>query len=1293
MDLAEELDDEAMSDGAEDELTTEDYERLEEGLEQIRNMIGSEAQSGITDDEIKDTLWNAYYDVEASLNSILVNKPLPELPVEEAEFISPPQAVIPHMRALALDEGSHIITLDPDGDEEFYYEVEQEGMEPFRTLKKPSLTTISERSEHTEDTHDYARQGRQTSLRRESSKLSFGSTTDYGQVIEKPSLLDPNTIPPSPTFSALQRLSIPESPPSASSTGSRTPIAQLTPLPDEEIAEEIAVTPRMQPQILEKHSPVTGPPRDLKGKARSKLSSLASSRSGASSRTTGTYTVDSGSVLTYPPLRPGSQSDLSLLTESSVTESTATGNSSMSSHVRRALETALKMEELDALSPFPPAAVNRPSAPIPEGPSTSSGTPAGPISSPPGETRSRPTSKLSQLAQKRAVHPGTNTPPIEVVPPSSASAMSDHKPDSTLSKLSQRARDVPKPSAPRASSKLSQLAQNKAQQGESTVSSDSMSQTSSTAKPTSKLAQLAHMKAAQTTSLPSHTDVGSTSTQSSPASRPRSKLAQLAQARAQQSATQTAPLDITTPKTPDPSVAPSEPSKLAQAKAHQSNQSHWMPPKRTAPAPLPGLTVHKSHTEYVTPIANGPTATTAITTTYQSLSDLGRPQRTEPATRSMHMFAPKHEKAGAEPKQSKLAMKSKRAHKQVEEVELEPAAIPLDPIFSPSSPYSLAQPSAFGSLLVHDETLVEETRPSTGKESHNTSRHREHRRRSSRRHEVPLPPTTAIPVQTFAFDIPSPDDVVFNARRGTSLGQRPSNRSSPAASAHPSRASVATAKEREKAEKAEKLAQQKKAAEASARLPGTPSSAKKGGQKRSGTSTPVRPTDAGQLDLAGLNLDSPEPRSPIVDEPPPKITVSREKVLEEARKALEGKDEKKGSSPMLKRPLMDEKKRIANERASSKIGKSSFSWAWEFDGTTEERERGITMDIALQTMATPHRHITILDAPGHKDFIPNMISGAAQADCALLVVDAATGEFEAGFERGGQTREHLLLVRSLGVSQVVIAVNKLDQVQWDQDRYEEICSTLRPFLLQSGFHPSKTKFVPVGAMAGINLVNRDDPDAAALCRWYTGPTLVDLLDELEPPTRDITAPLRFPISNVFRGQTSGIAVSGRVCSGLVQVGERLRVLPGDETALVKSIEAETEFLTWAAAGQNVTLVLTAVDPVHLNIGTVLCPPSDIIPLAMSFTARIIVFDIQVPITAGASVELFHQSRDVPASISRLVATIDRATVYSQRALQLKSKLLSGVPLNKEMGRILIRRGGETIAAGIVLEITSNGNGT
>lgn len=177
------------------------------------------------------------------------------------------------------------------------------------------------------------------------------------------------------------------------------------------------------------------------------------------------------------------------------------------------------------------------------------------------------------------------------------------------------------------------------------------------------------------------------------------------------------------------------------------------------------------------------------------------------------------------------------------------------------------------------------------------------------------------------------------------------------------------------------------------------------------------------------------------------------------------------------------------------------------------------MDIALDHFTTKNRHFTLLDAPGHRDFIPNMISGAAQADVAVLVVDASTGEFESGFGVGGQTREHALLVRSLGVQQVVVVVNKLDavshtrahglarqltdaisccpsQVQWNVDRFEDIQDQMKPFLAQTGFLPSKTFFVPVGAMQAVNLV---DDRAANLLPWYNGPTLLDVLGSSYTP--------------------------------------------------------------------------------------------------------------------------------------------------------------------------------------------------
>nr|XP_031861143.1 uncharacterized protein CI109_003504 [Kwoniella shandongensis]KAA5528215.1 hypothetical protein CI109_003504 [Kwoniella shandongensis] len=513
--------------------------------------------------------------------------------------------------------------------------------------------------------------------------------------------------------------------------------------------------------------------------------------------------------------------------------------------------------------------------------------------------------------------------------------------------------------------------------------------------------------------------------------------------------------------------------------------------------------------------------------------------------------------------------------------------------------------------------------------------------------------------------------------------------------------------------------------------PNSPSTSSKGGS--SGTNTPKIAGKSGlttaQNDLAGLHLDdevdeAEKERERERYKEKPGLNMKQEELIAKVKKDEEESGKQNislivvghvdaGKSTLMGRLLYDigeltEKEKTANERGSKKIGKGSFAFAWGLDALGDERDRGVTIDIATTHFATSHRNITLLDAPGHRDFIPAMISGAAQADVALMVVDGSPGEFEAGFDRGGQTREHAWLVRSLGVKEIIVGVNKMDVVNWSQDRYDDIVDALKPFLISAGFSATKTTFMPLAAMEGTNVAENDSPE---LKSWYDGPTLIQALDKVEVPARPYESPLRIPVSNVFKGQTavaSGVAVSGRLCSGIIQVGDRVRAVPGDEVANVRTIEVDEDSAPYAVAGQNVTLYLSGIDSIHLSIGTVLCPTSLPVPLVTKFTAQILVFDLQSPIITGTAVELFHHSMNLPATISKLVAVMEKGQITKKnpRVLQkgttaivelsLRSNGSNGgrtptIPLetaadNKEMGRVLIRRNGETIAAGMVTEI-------
>ena len=344
------------------------------------------------------------------------------------------------------------------------------------------------------------------------------------------------------------------------------------------------------------------------------------------------------------------------------------------------------------------------------------------------------------------------------------------------------------------------------------------------------------------------------------------------------------------------------------------------------------------------------------------------------------------------------------------------------------------------------------------------------------------------------------------------------------------------------------------------------------------------------------------------------------------------------------------------QQDSKQAGKASFAFAWVLDAHEEERTRGITVDVAVNHFETAHRQVTLLDAPGHKDFIPNMISGAAQADVAVLVVDATPSGFDDGFIDGGQTKEHAILVRSLGVSELVVAVNKMDSVGWARDRFEAVREQLLPFLRQTGFKDKNVRFVPCSGFSGDNLMAPPEAPAAAWIRESSAasasassasdadgasaavPTLLSCIDTFAPPERLLDRPLRMSVADVYRSQALGACtVGGKIECGSVMPGERVLLLPMGESAVVRGVTVGGQSARIARAGENVEIGLQGLtNPDALAAGQWLCSPHAPVPMVQRFEAQILTLAIRVPIIAGAQVLVHAQAVDVPGRVTALL---------------------------------------------------------
>jgi len=408
------------------------------------------------------------------------------------------------------------------------------------------------------------------------------------------------------------------------------------------------------------------------------------------------------------------------------------------------------------------------------------------------------------------------------------------------------------------------------------------------------------------------------------------------------------------------------------------------------------------------------------------------------------------------------------------------------------------------------------------------------------------------------------------------------------------------------------------------------------------------------------------------------------------------------------------------EKEAQEMGKGSFKYAWVLDKLKAERERGITIDIALWKFQTNKYDVTIIDAPGHRDFIKNMITGTSQADCAVLIVASSTGEFEAGISKNGQTREHALLAYTLGVKQMIVGVNKIDNTEppYSEKRFEEIKKEVGSFLKKTGYNPKAVIFVPISGWHGDNMI-----EASPNMSWYKGwsceqvlekgkepktskgNTLLEALDTIIPPKRPTDKPLRLPLQDVYKIGGIGTVPVGRVETGVLKPAMVVTFAPSNITTEVKSVEMHHEALTEAIPGDNVGFNVKNVSIKELKRGMVASNSKDNpAKEAANFEAQIIILNHPGEIHPGYQPVLDCHTAHIACKFAEFKQKIDKRSgkVLEENPSKVKSGdaliaiLIPSKPMVVEafsefppLGRFAVRDMRQTVAVGVVKGVTKS----
>jgi len=402
-----------------------------------------------------------------------------------------------------------------------------------------------------------------------------------------------------------------------------------------------------------------------------------------------------------------------------------------------------------------------------------------------------------------------------------------------------------------------------------------------------------------------------------------------------------------------------------------------------------------------------------------------------------------------------------------------------------------------------------------------------------------------------------------------------------------------------------------------------------------------------------------------------------------------------GKSTLVGRTLYDtgslseQEYRKLKEEAESR-GKGTFAFAYAMDQLKEERERGVTIDVAYRKFDGKKNTFTIIDAPGHKDFVKNMITGTSQADAAVLVIAAKDGIQP-------QTKEHAFLAKVLGLNQLIIAANKMDEINYEEAKFTPLKAEIEKLLTGVGYKPEQFKIIPVSAWIGDNVNKKSDKMA-----WYKGPTLVDALDDLTAPAPPTDKPLRLPVQDIYNIKGVGTVPVGRVETGILKPGDTIIFMPSGKTGEVKSIEAHHEQLTQAIPGDNVGFNVRGVAKNEIARGEVIGHVNNPPTVAKDFTAQIVVLNHPTAIPINYTPVFHMHTAQLSCVFSELQKKLDPKTgqVKEENPKFLKTgdaaivKITPTKPVCVEtfkefpqLGRFAVRDMGATVAAGIILSIT------